>query len=187
MRRVSVVGGTGTGKTTFGRELARIMDVPFIELDAIVWQPGWKLLEPELFRERVTERIAGPAWVVDGNYGGAGVRDIVWAKADTIIWLDFSLALIFRRLWARTTARIRDGKELWPNTGNRETVKGAFMSRDSLFVWALTTHRPRKRGYTRLLELPQYAATTKLRFRKPADAERWLAAQREAGLSRIHG
>ena len=67
MQRVSVVGGTGSGKTTFGRELARIMDVPFTELDAIVWQPDWKLLEAEEFRARVAERIAAPAWVVDGN------------------------------------------------------------------------------------------------------------------------
>jgi adenylate kinase family enzyme len=187
MKRVSVVGGTGTGKTTFGRELARIMDVPFVELDEIVWQPEWKLLEPELFRERVTERIGAPAWVVDGNYGGAGVRDLVWAKADTIIWLDFDITVIFRRLWARTTARIRDGKELWPNTGNRETIRGAFLSRDSLFVWALQTHRARRRNYPRVLELPQYAAATKLRFRTPAEADEWLEAQREAGLSRIHG
>jgi len=187
MKRVSVVGSTGTGKTTFGRELARVMDVPFTELDAIVWQPKWTLLDPEAFRARASERIAAPAWVIDGNYGGSGVRDLVWAAADTIVWLDFSLAVIFPRLWRRTMARLRDNKELWPDTGNRETWRGAFLSRDSLFWWALKTHRPRRRNYARLLALPQYAGTTRLRFRTPVEAERWLDAQRLAGGSRIHG
>ena len=40
-RRVSIVGSTGTGKTTFGRELAAILAVPFVELDALFWGPNW--------------------------------------------------------------------------------------------------------------------------------------------------
>ena len=187
MQRVSVVGGTGSGKTTFGRELARIMDVPFTELDAIVWQPDWKLLEAEEFRARVAERIAAPAWVVDGNYGGSGVRELVWARADTVIWLDFSLRVMLGRLWRRTIPRIRSGRELWPGTGNRETVRGAFFSRDSLFLWAVTTHRKRRVGYSARLASLAAGGVQVIRLRRPADAERWLDAQREAAASRIHG
>ena len=187
MRRVSVVGGTGSGKTTFARELARILDVPFTELDAIVWQPDWKMLEPAEFRARVAERIEAPAWVVDGNYGGAGVRDLVWARADTIIWLDFPLLVMLGRLWRRTIPRIRSGRELWPGTGNRETVRGTFFSRDSLFLWAVTTHRKRRVGYTKMLAALAARGVHVIRFRRPADADRWLEAQRTTASSRIHG
>jgi len=184
-RRVSVVGSTGTGKTTFARELAAILDVPYTELDAIVWQPNWTLLPQEEFRTRVAERLATPGWVVDGNYGGADVRPMVWALADTIVWLDFSLPVIYTRLWRRTIARIRDRQELWPGTGNRETVRGAFFTRDSLFWWALKTYWRRKRNYANLLAAPQYANTRRLRFRRPLDAQRWLDAQRMAAARRI--
>jgi adenylate kinase family enzyme len=184
-RRVSVVGSTGTGKTTFARELARILDVPHTELDAIVWQPNWTLLPREEFRARVAERLAAPGWVVDGNYGGAEVRPMVWALADTIIWLDFSLPVIYARLWRRTMARLRDREELWPGTGNRETIRNAFFSRGSLFWWALKTYWRRKRNYARLLAAPEHAHVTRLRFRSPAEAERWLAAQRSAAARRI--
>jgi adenylate kinase family enzyme len=184
-RRVSVVGSTGTGKTTFARELARILDVPHTELDAIVWQPNWTLLPREEFRARVAERLAAPGWVVDGNYGGAEVRPMVWALADTIIWLDFSLPVIFVRLWRRTIARLRDREELWPGTGNRETIRNAFFSRGSLFWWALKTYWRRKRNYARLLAAPEYAHVTRLRLRSPAEAQRWLAAQRSAAARRI--
>jgi adenylate kinase family enzyme len=41
MRRVSVVGNSGSGKTTFAAELAWRMGVPCLELDAVFHQPGW--------------------------------------------------------------------------------------------------------------------------------------------------
>ena len=178
MRRVSVVGSTGTGKTTYARWLAEILGVPHTELDAIVWQSNWTLLPPEEFRARVAERIAAPGWVVDGNYGGAEVRPMVWALADTIIWLDFSLLVIYGRLVRRTVSRIRDRQELWPGTGNRETIRNALFSRESLFWWALRTYWRRKRNYTALFARPEYAHITKLRFKTPVEAERWLRARR---------
>lgn len=175
-RRVSVVGSTGTGKTTFGRELARILGVPFVELDALAWGPGWTMVPAERFQALVAEAVSGEAWVVDGNYGGRGARELVWAKADTIIWLDFGLRVIFPRLWRRTIARIRDQAELWPGTGNRETIRAAFFTRESLFWWALKTHRSRRRNYLRSLALPGYADRAVLRFTDPLDADRWIAA-----------
>jgi adenylate kinase family enzyme len=185
MPRVSVVGSTGTGKTTYARRLAKILGVPHTELDAIVWQPNWTLLPQDEFRARVAERISAPGWVVDGNYGGAEVRPMVWALADTIIWLDFSLPVIYRRLLRRTVTRIRDGRELWPGTGNRETVRNAFFSRESLFVWAIKTYWRRKRNYEALFARAEYAHAAKLRFRTPNEAERWLDAQRVGHPARI--
>ncbi len=178
-RRVSVVGSTGTGKTTFGRELASTLGVPFVELDAINWGPDWTMIGPERFQARVTEVVAQDRWVVDGNYGGQGIRELVWARADTIVWLDYGLPVIFLRLWRRTIERIRSGEELWPGTGNRETLRNTFLSRESLFWWALKTHRRRRWSYARLLALPQYAHARVQRFRRPRDAERWLASVRE--------
>jgi hypothetical protein len=105
---------------------------------------------------------------------------MVWALADTIIWLDFSLPVVYGRLVRRTVSRIRDRQELWPGTGNRETIRNAFFSRESLFWWALKTYWRRRRNYTALFARPEYAKITKLRFRTPGEAERWLQAQRSS-------
>jgi len=185
LRRVSIVGSTGTGKTTYARQLAAILGVPHVELDALAWGPRWTLADAETMQARVRESIAGDAWVVDGNYGGRGARQLIWAKADTIVWLDFSLAVIYRRLWQRTTARIRDRAELWPGTGNRETIRGAFFSRESMFVWALRTYWRRKRGYTELFASPDYPHARKLRFRRPAEADAFLELERASAARRI--
>jgi len=99
-RRIVVVGTTGSGKTTLAGELARRLEVPHVELDALHWEPGWTEAPTDLFRERVTHALSGEAWVADGNY--SAVRDIVWSRADTIVWLDYSLPTMLYRLARRT-------------------------------------------------------------------------------------
>jgi hypothetical protein len=185
VRRVSVVGTTGSGKTTFARALADALNVPHIELDALFWGPGWTMVPREVFLARADAATAGDAWVTDGNYGGAGVRDIVWRRADAVIWLDYPLRVIFWRLLRRTLARIRSGKEFWPGTGNRETVRGAFFSRQSLFIWLLRTYWRRKRLMPEALALPEFAHLQVRRFGSSADAARWLESQRAAPTARI--
>jgi adenylate kinase family enzyme len=49
-KRVIVIGNSGSGKSTVGEQLAERMGRPFIELDALHWEPGWKMAEDELFQ-----------------------------------------------------------------------------------------------------------------------------------------
>ncbi len=175
MRRVSVVGTTGSGKTTVGRELASRLGVPFVELDALNWGPRWTPADPALLRARTENATEGDAWVVDGNYGGAaGIRDLVWERADTVVWLDYWLGRILWQLLRRTVGRLATREALW--SGNRETFRTAFLSRNSLFAWALLTYARRRRQYPVLLALPRHAHLRVLRFRSPTETRRWLDA-----------
>jgi hypothetical protein len=142
--------------------------VAFVELDALAWGRDWTLVPVELFKERVAGAVAGDSWVIDGNYAGRGPR------ADTVIWPDPPLAAIYLRLFERAVRRIRSGEELWPGTGNRETFRNQFLSRDTLFWWALKTYRRRKRELPLVLERPEYAHLVVHRFRRSAEAEAWL-------------
>jgi adenylate kinase family enzyme len=74
-QRISVVGTTGSGKTTLARQVAQHFQIPHIELDALHWEPSWTAALPQVLRNRVTEALSGERWVVDGNY--SAVRDIV--------------------------------------------------------------------------------------------------------------
>jgi len=172
MRRVVVGGETSAGKTTFSRALARRLDVPLIELDALFWGPNWTKPAPEGFRARVAEQIAQEAWVVDGNY--SATRDLVWARADTFIWLDPPFRVLLWRLFRRTNRRIRTGEELWPGTGNRERFANAYLSRDSLYVWLVRAHRRHHRAWPHALARPEYAHLRVHRFHDPGEAARWL-------------
>jgi adenylate kinase family enzyme len=165
--RIAVVGTTCSGKTTVAKRLAEQHGVPHVELDALHWGPDWSEPTGEDFRRRVEEALATDGWVVDGGYHGK-LGDLVLEQADLIVWLDPPLPAILARLWTRTLRRIRGGEELWG--GNRETWRGAFLSRDSLFLWALKTHRPRRKRYEERL-----APFDVVRLRSAAETNAWLA------------
>ena len=64
----------------------------------------------------MSEIVAGDGWVVDGNY--SAVRDLVWDRADTVVWLDLPRLVVVRRITTRSIRRVVRREELW--NGNRE-------------------------------------------------------------------
>jgi hypothetical protein len=98
----------------------------------------------------------------------------VWPRADTVIWLDPPLGVIFARLFERAVRRIRSHEELWPGTGNCETFRNQFLSRETLFWWALKTYRRRRRELPLILARPEHAHLVVHRFRRPEEALAWL-------------
>ena len=141
MRRISVVGITGSGKTTVGSAIAQAFGVPFVELDGIHHQPGWTVLPADEFQERLRPIVAGEAWVVDGNYTSRGVLDQVWERADTVVWLDVARSEVMRRVIVRTVRRAMTREELW--NGNREPLNNFFDPRPekNIIMWTWTRFR----------------------------------------------
>jgi adenylate kinase family enzyme len=172
VRRVNVKGTSGSGKSTFARELAERLGLPYVELDALHHGPNWSEPTAEEFRARVRVAVdaAPDGWVIDGNYE-AKLGDTVIAPADTIVWLDLPLRLKLRRVARRTGERIRDDVELW--NGNKETWRNALWGRESLFAWLIRGHFRHRRTWPRL-----YAGDPRfVRLRSVAAARRWLDAQ----------
>jgi adenylate kinase family enzyme len=138
VRRVSVIGNAGSGKSTLARALAARLGVPHVELDGIYHQPGWIPLAGEEFVRRVGAAAAGDGWVIDGNY--SAVRPLIWARADTVIWLDPPRRVVMRRLIWRTIRRVISRTELW--NGNREPWQN-LVRRDpqtSIIAWTWHQH-----------------------------------------------
>jgi len=170
-QRIAVVGSTGAGKTTLAKALAGRLGCPHVELDALHWDPDWIPASRDVFRSRVAAALFAETWVADGNYSSA--RDLVWGRADTLVWLDYPLRVILPRLIARTLRRELTGEELW--NGNRERLAGLF-ARDSLLLWALKTHRRRRRAYSAALASPDFCHLQVVRLRSPAEADEWRRA-----------
>src|SRR2546426_8270982 len=169
-RRISVVGTIGSGKTTFARKTSKLLGVQHVELDALHWEPNWVEAPNDLFRERVKQSLQGDSWVVDGNYHQ--VRDIVWSRADTVVWLDYPFRIIIARLARRTLRRVFTREQLW--NGNQEHTRGLF-TRDSVFLWAIRTYRRRRRQYPILLSRQENSHLTVVRLRSPREAAGFLS------------
>lgn len=173
MNRVSVIGTTGSGKSTLAAQLACILEVPCIELDAIHWQqPGWNPISREQFQSEVAEAVRAERWVIEGGY--SVVRPLIWARADTVIWLDYSLPVTLSRLLRRTIRRVLRRELLWG--GNRENLRRT-LSRESIIRWLLKTHRPNRSKFALQLKLPQHQHLQVHRFTSPRQAEAWLKQQ----------
>lgn len=169
-QRIAVIGTTGSGKTTLAARLALRLDATHVELDALHWEPNWAEAPLDVFRARVTQALSPESWVADGNY--SRVRDLVWGRADTVVWLDYALPVILGRLTKRTLHRIVTREELW--NGNRESLREAFFSRDSILLWALKTYRRRRSEYPLLFAQPEYCHLTVIRLPSPHFTNRWL-------------
>ena len=170
MDRINVTGTSCSGKTTLARAISARLDLPHVELDALFWGPNWTPVPDETFRSRVGLAAAGDRWVIDGGYSSQ--RDVIWSRAETIVWLDYPMRTVLYRWARRTLARIRSGEEFWPGTGNRESVWNAVRG-GGLLWWILRTHRRRRR--TVAAELAARPGLRRVRLRSPAEAERWLS------------
>jgi adenylate kinase family enzyme len=169
-RRLVVVGASGSGKTTLARDVARRLDLPHVELDALHWGPNWTESPLPIFRERVERALGGERWVADGNY--SRVRDVTWNRADTLVWLDYSLVLVMYRLITRTLGRALSREELWND--NREPLWEPFFSRKSLWLWALQQHPRHRRQYPELLSRAEFQHLDIVRLRTPRAPRSWL-------------
>lgn len=171
-RRVVVLGVTGSGKTTAARRVAGALGAKHIELDALWWGPNWTASDPEDFRERLAAAIEGvDCWVADGGYA-SHVWDITWSKADAALWLDYPLPLILVRLFRRSAGRIFSREELW--NGNRESFRSQFLSRESLFSWAVQTHGKYRKSYPEHFARPELRHLWVARCTSPVQADRWI-------------
>ncbi|QZZ21728.1 AAA family ATPase [Leptothermofonsia sichuanensis E412] len=170
-RRIVIIGSSGSGKTTLAREIARKLTLPHIELDALHWEANWTEASFDQFKTRVENSLQTDGWVVDGNY--SKVRDLIWLKADTLIWLDYSFPVVFGRVVQRTFWRAISQQELW--NGNRETWQIVF-SHNSMILWVLRTYWQRQREWTLLCQQPEYAHLQIIRFSSPKATRQWLEA-----------
>ena len=170
LARVVVVGTSCTGKTTFARRLARLLDAPHIELDALYWGPRWTP-RPD-FQERVLAAAQQPRWVMDGNY--STVRDVLWRRSTALVWLDFSFTRVFSRALRRTARRIVTRERLYG--GNRETLWNALFDAEGMPWWVMRTHGRRRRQFPELFRRPEYAHATVIRLHTPAAADAFVAA-----------
>jgi adenylate kinase family enzyme len=127
----------------------------------------------------VAPHIAQEGWTLDGNY--KRLRDLVWGRADTLIWLDYPMSVTFMRVLRRTLSRSVRGTTLW--AGNRESLWLTFCSRDSILLWVIQTWRRHRREYPEMLAEQRARGKRVLRFRSPGETAAWLGQVGECAES----
>jgi adenylate kinase family enzyme len=137
LRKITIVGSPGAGKSTLSRKLGEITGIDIFHLDKLFWKPGWVSTTKEELAEKVQKIVCNDSWIIDGNYNDTMKQR--FCAADTIIFLDFPLWMclwgIFRRRWMYAGRTRPDMTE-----GCKEKLDCEFI------LWVLTFPFKKRKG-----------------------------------------
>ena len=170
--RILIIGRTGSGKTTMARQLSAILGVPHVELDSLFFGPNFSTVPLPVLRERTSAAILGEYWITDGNK--SAVRDLVWPRADTIIWLDYPLLVSLWRLGKRALWRTSVLKEQAEKTRKKSSLPKQLMAGAKGVLTALFSHRDQRREFPILFAKPENKHLAIVRLNSPEATQRWL-------------
>ena len=168
-KRTIVFGSTGVGKTTMVKHIAEEFDLPVIDVDSLRREAGRSNSPEETFVRLTTESVKGDTWVIDGSY--TSVQDIVWPRADAIVWLDFSFWVFLSRLIKRSLYRmfIRKKSEK-PIKGRNQPAR----ERAWTYLRAIFTGTQRRERYFATIYGSKNAHLHIIRLASPEEVQRWL-------------
>lgn len=119
-RKIHIIGGPGSGKTTLAHQLADRLGAPCVELDRVGYEGGAGAERPLAVRlAEVAGLAAGPAWVSEGIF--LGWTGALFSAADCILWLDLPWRVAAWRIVLRhVKAELRGNN---PHTGWRKLYR----------------------------------------------------------------
>jgi adenylate kinase family enzyme len=119
MERVAVVGCGGSGKSYVARELGRLLNLPVAHMDAVYFDDQWNPLPMERFEAVQSELVAGPRWVIDGNYNST--VQVRLEAADTVVFMDLPTHVC---LWGILSRQLRHGRGQNDQSGVYNRITG---------------------------------------------------------------
>ena len=139
--RIAIIGISGCGKSTLAQQLSEQYAIQYFKIDEMYWQENWTLRKSEEFYELVAAAIAEDRWVIDGH--GASAKMLIWQRATHIIWLNYPFVRAFSQLLGRTIRRAWTREVIF--SGNRESLRQSFFSKDSILLYMLQNFLAKRR------------------------------------------
>jgi adenylate kinase family enzyme len=102
-KRIHIIGSVGSGKTTLAKELSLILNVPFYELDNVVWirdKSGDVRRTDKERQDYLNSIIHSKTWIIEGVHNEEWVANS-FRYADLIILLDTNYVIRTYRIIKR--------------------------------------------------------------------------------------
>ena len=171
MKKIIVIGSSGSGKSTFAKKLANELNYKYISLDQLFWKKNWTESSDSEFFDNIQKATNADQWVLDGNYSRS--RHITWPHADTIIWIDLPHWRVMLQSIKRSVVRAVTGEELWEGTGNRESFFRMF-SKESILLFQIKSYPKAKKRYNEILNDPEYNYINFVRLKSHRESAAYL-------------
>jgi adenylate kinase family enzyme len=165
MKRVLVIGSSGSGKSTFSRRLGETTGLQVIHLDVLHWKPNWTEPSKDEWEKTVENALKGDEWIIDGNY--SGTMEMRIRASDTVIFLDFPRVLCVYRVLKRVVL-YRKGNRPDVAEGCDEKFDWTFVK----WVWNFPTRtKPKVEAWLKAVE----GEKTIIRLKSKSEVEDFFA------------
>lgn len=123
-KRIFIIGGPGSGKTTIARKLSQQYKIPFIDMDKIFFQieKDRQIVNEEKDSQRIIQKfINDDAWITEGVYFRLNWMDPIVQKADKVFLLKTSKFVRDMRIIGRAIKQILTNDK--NRSANFETIQ----------------------------------------------------------------
>ena len=160
--RISIIGGSGTGKSTLADILSKELHLPSVHLDAINFEPNWVEIDKTKRDNIISTKALEEEWIIDGNYTKTLEERL--QRADLIIWLDYSTVMQLKGVLKRFFKTYKQ---------ERPEIPGCNERLNWTFLKYVITYNKKKRHLLMdsLKDMPQDKI---LIFRHQRDLNKWL-------------
>lgn len=142
VNKISIIGGSGTGKTVLADNLGKVLNLPVYHIDGIHHLANWEIRDKEERDKIILEKIEEPKWIIDGTYRSTLKQRL--EKSDLIIYLDYSSIAQVKGAMGRFIKN--HGKEKKEIPGCKEQMSFKF------FFWVLNWRKNKRQDVIDSLE-----------------------------------
>ena len=129
MKKVSVFGKPGSGKSTFSKRLASVTGIPLHPLDSIVYKKNGDLVDRQTYDREHGNILSSDSWIIDG-FGPRGSFNQRLDAADTLVYIDLPYFVSYWLVTKRLLKGLLIKPEGWPEGSS--VLKGSLESYKTL-------------------------------------------------------
>lgn len=136
VKRICIIGGSGTGKTTLANNLGTQLKIAVYHIDAIHHLANWNIRDKAERDAIIADIVHKREWIIDGTY--RSTLKMRLEQADYVIYLDYSTVAQIKGVLKRFLCY--HGQE-------RAELPGCKERMTSEFFWSVVKWRKNKRPF----------------------------------------
>lgn len=164
MKKILIIGVNGAGKTTFAKQLSKILDIPLVFIDKIYRMDNWCLADREAADSIIHSVVKNDSWIIDGNNKSTLMDRL--NCCDTVFYFDFNVVSCFINCIKRTITNYGSQRD---DVGGNNNIEKFDLQKLYFFKSVLLFNKKNRKDYYEMIQSVQGLEVIIFRNRKQVD------------------